>query len=379
MADCRINFRNDIPSTALLGGSRRRYSARPVIYVEEPMDRDFLPNAQAAVLDLIFGRWRSQTLYAGVKLGIFDALADGPRPAAAVATELSLDPALAYRLMRGLASLELLSEDGERHFALTETGELLRKDSPQTLRGVTLLEEGPEHYALWAHLPEMVREGKQNAFVREFKRMAFEHAAHDAAYGEVFNEAMTSYSSAQTAWTLEALADYDFDGIEHVCDIGGGHGHLLASLVAKYPALRGTVLELASVIEQRSTLHAARLGVGERCGYVAGDMFQAVPQADAYVMKMILHDWNDDECGRILANIARCASPGARLFIVEHIIPDAQTPHFAKLFDLHMMCWGTGRERTVEELAALLRGAGWRYQRTWYPRSRMMGVVEARL
>src|SRR5688572_204851 len=142
------------------------------------MDRDLLPNAQAAVLDMIFGRWRSQTLYAGVKLGIFDALAAGPRTAAVLADELGLDSALAYRLMRGLASLELLSEGPGRSFALTETGRFLRKDHPQTLRGVTLLEEGPEHYALWGHLPAMVREGKQNAFVRQFKRMAFEHAAH---------------------------------------------------------------------------------------------------------------------------------------------------------------------------------------------------------
>jgi hypothetical protein len=336
------------------------------------MDRDLLPNAQAAVLDMIFGRWRSQTLYAGVKLGIFEALADEARSAAAVADELGLDRALAYRLMRGLASIELLSEDGDRNFALTETGEFLRKDHPQTLRGVTLLEEGPEHYALWSHLPAMVREGRQNAFVREFGRMAFDHAAHDPAYGAVFNNAMTSYSSAQTAWTLEALEDYDFSAIQTVCDIAGGQGHLLAGLVAKHPRLAGTVLELPSVIEDRSRLHA-------NLRYVAGDMFESVPAADAYFMKMILHDWNDEECGRLLRNIARAARPGARLFIVEHIIPNANTPHFSKLFDLHMMCWGTGRERTSEEYAALVERAGWCYRRTWYPRSRMMGVVEARL
>ena len=219
------------------------------------MNRDLLPNAQAAVLDMIFGRWRSQMLYAGVKLGIFEALARGPRAAGAVAHELGLDAALAYRLMRGLASLELLSEDESRAFALTETGEILRKDHPQTLRGVTLLEEGPEHYALWGHLPAMVREGRQNAFVREFGRMAFEHAAQDPQYGAVFNDAMTSYSSAQTAWTLEALDGYDFSSIGLVCDIGGGQGHLLAGVVAKHPHLAGTVLELPSVIEERSHLH----------------------------------------------------------------------------------------------------------------------------
>src|SRR4029453_18250304 len=131
-------------------------------------------SSQEKVLDLIFGRWRSQTLYAGVKLGIVDALGAGPKTAAVTATELNLDPALTYRLLRALGSLELLREDKDRTFSLTETGDLLRSDPPQTLRGVTLLEEGPEHYALWKHLPAMVSEGEQNAFVREFGRMAFD-------------------------------------------------------------------------------------------------------------------------------------------------------------------------------------------------------------
>lgn len=335
-----------------------------------------MPDPQATVLDMIFGRWRSQILYAGVKLGIFDACTDGPKAAMAIAAQLGLDPTLCYRLLRALGSLELLQEDDQRRFALTDTGALLRKDHPQTLRGVTLLEEGPEHYALWKHVPAMIRDGQQNAFIREFKRMAFEHAAHDPGYAAVFNEAMSSYSSAQTAWALEALDAYDFSSITHLCDIGGGHGHLLCSFLAKYASLKGTVLELPSVIEHQGLLWADKLNVGARCAYAAGDMFVAVPAADAYMMKMILHDWNDEECSQILRTIAKAASPGGRVFIVEHVIPGRDTPHFAKLFDMHMMCWGTGRERTVEEYAALLARAGWTYVRTWFPQSRMMGAVE---
>ena len=131
-------------------------------------------SAQEKVLDLIFGRWRSQILSAGVKLGIFDALRIGPKPAALIADELNLDSALTYRLLRALGALELLREDNDRTFSLSETGELLRSDHPQTLHGVMLLGEGPEHYALWKHLPAMVRDGKQNAFGREFGRMAFD-------------------------------------------------------------------------------------------------------------------------------------------------------------------------------------------------------------
>lgn len=139
-----------------------------------------MSDIQGKVLDLIFGRWRSQILYAGVKLGIFDTLRYSPKTATVIAHELGLDSALAYRLLRALGSLELLREGEDRTFSLTEAGELLRSDHPQTLRGVTLLEEGPEHYSLWKHLPAMLQDGKQNAFVREFGRMAFDHAVQDA-------------------------------------------------------------------------------------------------------------------------------------------------------------------------------------------------------
>ena len=338
-----------------------------------------MTNAQTQVMDLIFGRWRSQTLHAGVELGIFDAVGKDPTDAATVADRQGLDLALTYRLMRALASLELLAESPGRRFALTDAGALLRGDHPQTLKGVALLEEGPHHYSLWKHLPDMIRDGQQNAFVREFGRMAFEHAEVDQGYHYVFNAAMSSYSASQTEWALDALRDVDFSAVQHVCDIGGGQGHLLTSLLAAQPHLRGTVFDLPEVVGKRELLWADRMGVADRCSYVGGDMFTSVPAADGYTMKMILHDWNDEECVAILRNIAAAAAPGARLFVVEHLVSDPNTPHFAKLFDIHMMCWGTGRERTPEEYRALMEQAGWRYQATHYPTEGLMGVLEASL
>jgi hypothetical protein len=335
-----------------------------------------MSDPQGKVLDLIFGRWRSQILYAGVKLGVFEALQGGAKTAAAIARELELDSQLAYRLLRALGSLDLLREGKDRVFSLTEAGELLLSNHPQTLRGVTLLEEGPEHYALWKHLPAMVKDGRQNAFIRQFGRMAFEHAARDASYAEVFDNAMSSYSSTQAEWVLEALSGYDFSRVSHVCDVGGGHGYMLCRLLAQHPHLKGTVLEREAVIADTARLWAGKLGLGSRCGYVGGDMFTAVPSADAYIMKLILHDWNDDECVHILKNQLKAATTGGRVLIIEHIIPEPGVTHFAKLFDIHMMCWGTGRERTQDEYAALLERAGWRYITTWYPPSRAMGVVE---
>ena len=333
-------------------------------------------DANGRVLDLIFGRWRSQILYAGVALGIFDVVGPTPQMAGDVANRLGLDATLTYRLMRALGSLELLREEPGGIFSLTPAGALLRRDHPQTLRGVTLLEEGPVHYALWTHLPAMVRDGRQNAFVREFGHMAFEHAASDSEYGAIFNEAMTSYSGTQTAWVLEALDGNDFSKVSELCDVAGGHGHLLSHILLKFPRLHGTILELPSVIENAPVLWAERLGVADRCRYVGGDMFQGVPRADAYLMKMVLHDWDDAECVQILTHTHRAASSGGAVFIIEHVVPGAETPHFSKLFDIHMMCWGTGRERTAEEYVSLLERAGWRYVTTSYPASRMMGVVQ---
>jgi hypothetical protein len=328
------------------------------------------------VIDLIFGRWRSQILYAGVELDVFEALRDGTKDAATVARELGLDAGLCYRLLRALGALELLREGDDRSFALTDEGRFLLSDHPQSLRGMTLLEEGPEHYALWKHLPDMVRDGVQNAFVREFGRSAFDHAVADSRYGRVFDEAMSSYSSSQTAAALDALERYDFTGVGHLCDVGGGRGHLLCGFLARYPHLRGTVLERPEVIADRANLWADALGVGDRCEYVPGDMFESVPPADAYLMKLILHDWNDDECVKILRAIRAAAPEGGRLFVLEHLITEPGTPHFAKLFDIHMMCWGTGRERSAAEYGALLERAGWEYRRTWHPSTGMLGIVE---
>lgn len=332
----------------------------------------------ALVSDLIFGRWRSQILYTGVRLGLFDALGDTSRQADAVAADCGLDPDLTYRLLRALGAIGLTAEDGARRFGLTEAGRLLQADHPQSLRGVTLLEEGPEHYAIWRHLPDMVKEGRQNAFMREFGRHAFEHAGVDPDYEQVFDAAMTSYSGLQSGLVLEALDGYDFSGAATICDVGGGRGHMLCSLLAANPHLDGMVLERPDVIADAGKLWAEPMGVAERCEFVGGDMFRDAPPADIYTMKMILHDWDDDECVAILANLARSAPADGRLMVMEHVVPGPAESHFAKLFDIHMMCWGTGRERTADEYNALMERAGWQPVTTHYPASRMMGVVEGR-
>jgi hypothetical protein len=326
------------------------------------------------VMDLMYGRWRTQTLYAGVKLGIFDVIKREPKNLIDVAHELDLDETLLYRLLRTLCSLGLLIEPRPYWFSITEAGEFLRSDHPESLRDLILLREGPEHTAVWKHLPAIVRDGVQNGFVREFGRSAFDYAVLEPNYGAAFDAGMSSHSRLQTGWVLEALRDYDFASIALVCDIGGGRGHLLCHLLARYPHLQGTVLERPGVLENKQELWANKLHVEDRCRYVPGDMFVDVPTADAYLMKMILHDWNDDECVHILKNIYDRAPTAGRIFIIEHVISDKS--NFASLFDMHMLVWGTGRERTEDEYSNLFKEAGWKYQAAWYPLNRIMGVIE---
>jgi O-methyltransferase domain/Dimerisation domain len=192
------------------------------------------------ILDIIFGRWRSQILYTGVVLGVFDSIKSDSKNTSDIASELRLDCELTYRLLRALGSLGLLKEevdskDGSHRFSLTRRGKLLTKDHTHSLRGITLLEEGPEHYVVWKHLPAMVKDGQQNAFLREYGYKIFDYAERNVDYATTFNQAMASYSAAQTTWVLEALETANFTNVTHICDVGGGTGHLLANLLVKYP------------------------------------------------------------------------------------------------------------------------------------------------
>jgi DNA-binding MarR family transcriptional regulator len=328
------------------------------------------------VTSLIFGRWRSQILYSAAELRIFDRLDESRhRSAAEVAEEAVLDSSLLYRLMRALGAMGLVEESADKRFRLTPSGGLLQSRAEGSLLYMALLEEGPEHYALWKHLPEMVRDGRQNAFPREYGKPAFEYASENERYASIFNQAMSSFSGVQTGLAVEALRKFDLSNVRTWCDVGGGQGHMLCSLLQQNSHLQGIVLDLPSVVSQQERGWASKLGVANRCQYVGGDMFADVPPADAYSLKMILHDWSDEECVRILRNLRRRVSGPGRVFIVEHIVPSAADPHFSKLYDIHMMCWGSGRERTEAEYAGLLEASGWKPITILYPQRPLMGVV----
>src|SRR5262245_55363580 len=206
--------------------------------------------------------------------------------------------------------------------------------------------------------------------------MAFDHARSDPDYAERFNQAMSTYSVVQSGLALEALHDYDFSGVETFCDVAGGHGYLMCAFLQAYPHISGIVLELPEVVSDSQKLWAPKLGLEQRCRYIGGDMFKEVPKADAYSLKLILHDWNDEECVEILSNLRRAASGRGHVFVIEHAVPPHDVAHFSKLYDIQMMCWGNGRERTETEYVRLLETAGWKPAGIHYPGNRLIGVIE---
>lgn len=170
------------------------------------------------LLDHLTGHWGGQTIYAGVKLGVIETLADQSRSAKAVAETLDLDPENTYRLLRALGSLGVVEERPDGIFELSEMGEMLTQDHPQSLRSFFLLEEEFE-FPAWTHLPELIRSGKKSGFKEEYGHSPYEHVNVDPVYAEVFDQAMTTASKLETAAVLEVLGSDAFAGISHLCDV----------------------------------------------------------------------------------------------------------------------------------------------------------------
>lgn len=200
----------------------------------------------------------------------------------------------------------------------------------------------------------------------------------DPDYTARFNESMTSLSRTESAWVEALLDDVDVSEFGHVCDIGGGHGHLLCTLLRDAPHVEGTVLELPTVVEDEDQHWHEPMGLVDRVDFVAGDFFEGVPTADAYLMKHILHGWNDEECLEILSMVREAAPDNARLFICELVVPGPDQPHLGKLFDIHMMVTGTGRERTETEYVDLFEKAGFEHVETRRAEEIPMAAVEGR-
>ena len=308
---------------------------------------------------------RGQIIHAGVKLGIIDYLQYEPVSVSKIAEELDLDKEYSYRLLRALTAFDIVEQNDEDRFSITPLGEFFQEDHPENVRDSLLLYGSSEFLSAIRHLPEVIEEGGPNGFVQEFGCGVFEYAEENPEFDEVFNGAMTVGSRQTTNDALSALDEYDFSrfsGISHVCGIGGGEGHLIASFLRKYPHIQGTVLDRPEVFEGDGELCASKMDVEDRCEYIGGDMFESIPTADVYLIKYVLNDWGDEKVVQILSNAYESASENGSIFILEDILPkpgegDSEP---AKWIDiLAMVLTSGGQTRTESEYASLLEEAGW--------------------
>lgn len=327
---------------------------------------------------LVRDLWTGQLLFAAVSAGVFEHLGDEPESIEDIAVELGLHLDSAYRILRVLGVDGVLAEHQGQRFSLTPLGELFQEDHPDSMLPTLMFSRSPEYVSAMLHLPDIMREGGPEGFVREYGREIFDYLDDNPAFARRFNAFMTAASRKQTDLVLDALEPRGFPEISTVCDVGGGHGHLLCNLLETYPHLEGTILELPSVVNEGSEHWAPKLGVEDRCTYRIGDMFESIPIADAYILKWILHDWDDETCVQILSNIHDAAPADGRVFIAEAVIRGIEASEEAKRLDMPMLVLMGGRERTHAEYESLLAQADWELVKRWNPPAGPVSVIEAR-
>jgi SAM-dependent methyltransferase len=327
-------------------------------------------NAEAAqqLLRQMTGGWVTQAIYVASELGIADLLIAGPRTAGELAEQTNTKSDGLYRVLRALASVGIFSEDADGRFSLTAAAENLRSDAPNSLRPFGIM-VGAEFYESWGKLLQSVQTGKEG-FQERYGVRFFEYMTEHPERHAIYDKAMMVYGVAETEAMLDA---YDFSVFGTVADIGGGVGRMLTAILERYPAVDGILFDLPAVAE-RSRAAIASTDIAERCRVVGGDFFSSVPAADGYVLRHIVHDWDDDEAAAILRNCREAMNPDGRVLVVETVIPPMDEPCFGKWLDLMMLVVG-GRERTAEQYRRLFARAGLEVSRI-VPTAHEVSVVE---
>lgn len=325
------------------------------------------------LLGLINGFQITQAIHVASTLRIADHLKDGARSAGELAAVTNSHPDALYRLLRALAAVGVFREQAGRTFALTAVGDCLRTDSASPVRGWAEHVGTPYFWQAWGHLLHSIRTG-ENAFQDLHGMSVWEYRAKHPEANDIFNRAMTDMSRG----SVEAvLAAYDFSGFRQIVDVGGGHGVLLAAILRVCPRARGTLFDQPQVVAGAASILRGH-GVIDRCEIVGGSFFDAVPEGgDAYLMRNIIHDWEDDEAMAILKACRRAMRDPAKLLLIERNVAPPNEMPATKFSDLNMLVAPGGRERTRDEYAALLQESG--FELTGVAPAGIGNVIEARL
>ena len=331
------------------------------------------PPPEQVITQMQMGMWVAQAVAAAARLGIADALAQSqPQGSTTLAQAVGADAAALARLLRALASLGVLAQPTPHQYALTPVGELLRSDSPSSMRDWLIAETDPPHWQAWGKLHESVRSG-QTMVSQLFGMSIFEYYAAHPEERAAFSRAMGNFSVLAARGIVQ---QYDFSHARQIVDVGGAHGDLLLAILRANPHTRGTLFDLPHVAE--SARQAIRAHSDhQRCEVRGGDFFEAVPPGgDIYLLKAILVDWKDADALRILRNCRTAITPEGKLLVIEMVLPDDNRPSPAQLLDLNMLVMTGGQERTAGEYGALLEQAGFRLDRI-IPTSSPFQVLEA--
>lgn len=305
------------------------------------------------------------------RLGVPDLLESGPKSASELAPQIGADPDALYRLMRATAAAGVLAERPDGTFEQTPMSDLLRSNAHLSFRAAAMMATEEWQLRGCECLDYCVRSGKQ-ALERVYGKPIFEYLSENAGAAAVFQGAMTALSVVEAPAVVDA---YDFSGIGSIVDVGGGHGLLLATILTRYPGMRGTLYDRPQVIDGAKSGPLPALL--DRCTLTSGDMFASVPAgADAYIMKYIIHDWPDELCLKILRACRRGVIPSGKLLIVDSVIKPGNELDWGKVLDLEMLMFPGGRERTEAQFSDLLAASGWRVNRV-IPTACPLSIVEA--
>jgi SAM-dependent methyltransferase len=312
----------------------------------------------AQMSQMIRAYWISQIVGTFARLGIPDHLAGGPLAAGQLAQLIACHPGATQRLLRAAMELGLAAPAPDARFSLTVLGETLQSDLPGSVRDSAIALTAPGHWLPWGQLSEAVRTGRCQT-VETLGADLFDYYADNPSEGHSFTGAM-SETSVQVADAIARVLDTS--AAKLVVDIGGASGTLIAALLNGNPALMGTILERPHVLPDAKAAIAER-GLSLRCSVAEGDFFPAVPEADIYLLKSIIHDWDDDLSIRILSNCARALRPNGRVVMIERLLTDDDAAGPASLVDVNMLVVLPGRERSLREYADLFAHAGLRLGR----------------
>ncbi|CAA9423363.1 MAG: O-demethylpuromycin-O-methyltransferase [uncultured Pyrinomonadaceae bacterium] len=328
---------------------------------------------EAVVMQMVMGGFVAQAVYVAAKLGIADLLETKPQSAADLAEQTNMNAGALYRVLRALASVGIFRESEPRTFALTPLAETLLSDSANSVKDAAIWMGEEPHWRVYSEMLWSVETGKP-AWERVHGREVFPYLFEEnAPLGEIFNRAMSGFSRQAIPAVVEA---YDFSNIKTLADIGGGYGHLLAGVLNANPHLRGVLFDLPPVFAGAAEL-LENENVIDRTELVRGDFFEEIPvSADVYLLKHIIHDWDDERNVKILKNIRAAMPDGAKILIVDAVIPEDNEQHFGKILDLEMLVSPGGLERTESQFRTLLTEAGFRLTRIIPTRS-PVSIVEA--